>query len=49
MFSKDYAKLVLCGQKRLLKREDVKFVEVTRYDELSVKNLYDKLIKLEGM
>ena len=49
MFTKDYAKLVLSGQKKLLKRDEVKFVEVTHYDELSVKNLYDKLIELEGM
>ena len=49
MFTKDFAKLVLMGKKKLLKRADVNFVEVARFDELSVKNLYDKLIKLEGM
>ena len=49
MFTKDFAKEVFSGQKRLLKMREVKFVNVTKYDELSVKNLYDKFLSLEGM
>ena len=41
MFTKDFAKRVFRGEKRLLKNRDVKLVEVTKFDELSVKNLYD--------
>jgi len=49
MFTKDFAKEVFSGQKKLLKLREVKFVEVKKYEELSVKNLYDKFITLEGM
>ena len=49
MFTKDFAKEVFEGKKRLMKRRDVIEVEVTRFDELSVKNLYDKFIELDGM
>ena len=49
MFTKDFAKEVFQGKKRLLKRRDVLEVEVTRFDELSVKNLYDKFLELDGM
>ena len=41
MFTKDFAKEVFSGQKALLKLKEVKFIAVTKYDELSVKNLYD--------
>jgi len=33
----------------LLKLVDVKQVDVKKYDELSVKNLYDDFMKLEGV
>ena len=33
----------------LLKLEDVKQVDVKKYDELSVKNLYEQFMKLEGV
>ena len=33
----------------LLKLGEIKNVEVKRYDELSVKNLYDDFMKLEGV
>ena len=31
------------------KKKDVLYIEVPKYDELSVKNMYDKLLKLPGM
>ena len=49
MFTKDFAKEIFTGKKKLLKLSDVKFIQVTRYDELSVKGLYDKFMTLEGM
>ena len=49
MFTKDFAKEVFSGKKKLLKLSEVRFVSVTRYDELSVKNLYLNFISLEGM
>ena len=49
MFSKDFLKLVFQGKKKLLKLKDVKFVEVVRYDELSVRGLYGDLLSLDGM
>ena len=49
MFTKDFVKEVLNGNKKLLKRKEVKFVEVVKYDELSVKHLYTDLIKLPMM
>ena len=49
MFTKDFAKEVFSGRKKLLKLREVKFVSVTRYDELSVKNLYDNFLELGGM
>jgi hypothetical protein len=32
-----------------MKRDHVKFIDAPKYDEISVKNLYEKLIGLEGM
>ena len=49
MFTKDFAKEVFSGRKRLLKMREIKFINVTKYEELSVKNLYDKFLSLEGM
>ena len=49
MFTKDFAKEVFKGRKKLLKLSEVKFVSVTRYDELSVKRLYDEFLSLAGM
>ena len=42
-------KAIFAGDKKLLKLADVKFISVPKYDEISVKNLYGKLIELEGM
>ena len=49
MFTKDFAKALLQGQKKLIKRREAKFIKVTKYDELSVKNLYDDFMSLDGM
>ena len=49
MFTKDFAKSIFCGDKKLLKLREVKFIAVTKYDELSVKNLYEDFLELEGM
>ena len=48
-FNKDYAKEILSGKKKLLKLQDVKFISVIKYDELSVKHLYDKFLGLDGV
>ena len=42
-------KEIFAGDKKLFKLSDVKFISVPKYDEISVKNLYSKLIELEGM
>ena len=49
MFTKDFAKEIFSGKKKLLKLKEVQFVEVIKYDELSVKSLYDKFMTLEGI
>ena len=49
MFTKDFAKEIFAGKKKLLKLQEVKFVNIVRYDELSVKGLYDKFLSLDGM
>ena len=46
MFTKDFAKEIFEGKKKLLKNCDVKIVRITKYDELSVKNLYPKFLSL---
>ena len=49
MFTKDYAKDIFAEKKELIKKVNVHFIDVPKYDELSVKNLYDKLIVLDKM
>ena len=49
MFTKDYAKDIFSEKKQLIKKKDVLFIDVPKFDELSVKNLYDKLLTLEPM
>ena len=34
MFTKDFAKEIFAGKKKLLKLQEVKFVNIIRYDEL---------------
>ena len=48
-FTKDFAKDLLAGNKKLLKKREVKFIKVKKYDELSVKNLYNDFLELPGM
>ena len=45
VINKDFLKAVLAGQKQLLKKVDVLTIEVPRYDELSVKNIYPQFKK----
>ena len=49
MFTREFAKEVLKGEKKLMKLREVQFVQVVKYDELSVKTLYQKLIALPYM
>ena len=45
----DYLKEIFNNKKTLLKQSDVKTIDVIKYDELSVKNLYDKFMTLDGL
>ena len=49
MFTREFAKEVLKGEKKLMKLREVQFVQVVKYDELSVKTLYQKLVALPYM
>ena len=49
MLTKDMLRDVFSGKKGMMKLVMVRFISVPKYDELSVKALYDKIIKLEGM
>ena len=49
MLTKDMLRDIFSGKKGMMKLAMVKFISVPKYDELSVKGLYDKLIQLEGM
>ena len=49
MVTKDHLKHVLAGRKMLLKMSEVSFCNPPTYDELSVKGLYDKVVKQPGM
>ena len=49
MFTKDYAKEIFSDKKQLIKKKNVLFIEVPKFDELSVKNLYDELLALDNM
>ena len=49
MFTKDYAKDIFAEKKQIRKKKDVLFIDVPKFDELSVKNLYGALMALEGM
>ena len=40
---------IFAGNKKLLKLKEVLFIQAPKYDEISVKNLYHRFIKLEGM
>ena len=45
MVTKDHLKDVLAGKKQLLKKAEVQHVELTHYQELSVKNLWPQFKK----
>ena len=49
MFTKDYAKDIFADKKELIKKKNVMYIDVPKFDELSVKGLYDKLLSLPGM
>ena len=49
MFTKDYAKEIFSEEKQLIKKKNVYFIDVPKFDELSVKNLYDELLALDNM
>ena len=49
MFTKDYAKDIFAEKKQLIKKKHVHYIEVPKYDELSVKNLYDKFMGIPLM
>ena len=44
MLNKDFLRQILLEQKKLLTLEEVKIVEVPKFQELSVQNLYPKFI-----
>ncbi len=43
--TKDFLKEVLTGKKKLLKMNDVKFINPPLFDEIAVKNLYEDVAK----
>ena len=49
MFTKDYAKDIFAEKKILMKKKNVLYIDVLKFDELLVKNLYDKLMVLDNM
>ncbi len=49
MCTHDTLKDVFAGKKKLMKLNKVRFISVPKYNELSVKGLYGKLLTLEGM
>ena len=49
MITHGFLKDIFAGDKNLLKLSEVKFIQVPKYDEISVKNLYDKFMELPNM
>ena len=49
MFTKDYAKDIFGEKKLLIRKKHLMQIDVPKYDELSVKNLYSKLLALDNM
>jgi hypothetical protein len=49
MCTKDTLKAIFAGKKSVFKLNEIRYISVSKYDELSVKNLYDDLIALDGM
>ena len=46
MITKDHLKDVLAGKKKLLKMKDVNFCNPPAFDEIGVKNLFDKVMAM---
>ena len=44
MVTKDYMKSILAGEKELIGKQEVKRVTVKKFDEISVKEMYPKLL-----
>lgn len=42
MLNKDFLRQILAEEKKLLALKDVKWIEVPKYDELSVNSIFDK-------
>ena len=49
MMTRDMIKSILAEDKKLLLLNEVKFIQAPKYDEISVKNLYDKFVQLDNM
>ena len=49
MVSKDHLKAVLAGKKKFMKMNKMNMCHPPAFDEIGVKNLYDKVVRLEGM
>ena len=47
--TKDHMKAVLAGEKKLLPRTSINFVRVNKYDEISVKTLYSKMLQKDEL
>ena len=47
--TKDFMKLVLKGEKKLMKRSEVTDISVNKYDEISIKNIYDKMLQRDEL
>ena len=49
MVTRGHLKKVLKEEKKFFKRDDVNFIEVQAYDEISVARIYKDVVALEGM
>ena len=49
MLISTWLKQILKGQKKLLKAKEARYCNPPKLPEISVKNLYDKCLQLEGM
>jgi hypothetical protein len=49
MITKDHLKGVLGGAKKFLKMSEVKFCNVPAFDEIGVKNIYERVVMSPGM
>ena len=47
MTTHGFLKEIFEGKKKLMKLKDINHIQVPKYDEISVKNLYQKFLKLK--